>query len=95
MTLRYETTIDLLAHCTPGGFDHAAVHRASARLYVRAWRCWGTPSRRLPACPGCAALCSFGGHLTPRFFMLSVEEAAEAVSCPASPCSPDFFCITP
>src|SRR5437879_4363237 len=34
MTLRYETTIDLPAHCTPGGFDHAAVHRASARLYV-------------------------------------------------------------
>src|SRR5439155_13717372 len=34
MALRYETTIDLPAHRTPGGFDHAAVHRASARLYV-------------------------------------------------------------
>jgi DNA-binding beta-propeller fold protein YncE len=34
MTLRYQTTIDLPAHRTPGGFDHAAVHRARARLYV-------------------------------------------------------------
>ncbi len=34
MTLTHHTDIDLPAHRTPGGFDHAAVHRASARLYV-------------------------------------------------------------
>src|SRR5438552_11635469 len=34
MALTHHTTIDLPAHRTPGGFDHAAVHRASARLYV-------------------------------------------------------------
>jgi len=26
--------IDLPAHLKPGGFDHAAVHRVTARLYV-------------------------------------------------------------
>src|SRR3989442_3428243 len=34
MTLVHQTDIDLPAHRGPGGFDHAAVHRASARLYV-------------------------------------------------------------
>src|SRR5712691_6817279 len=34
MALTHHTNIDLPAHRTPGGFDHAAVHRASARLYV-------------------------------------------------------------
>jgi len=34
MALIHYADIDLPAHRTPGGFDHAAVHRASARLYV-------------------------------------------------------------
>ena|SRR2546422_5812139 len=34
MTLVHHTDIALPSHRTPGGFDHAAVHRASARLYV-------------------------------------------------------------
>ena len=34
MALTHHTDIDLPAHRTPGGFDHAAVHRVSARLYV-------------------------------------------------------------
>jgi DNA-binding beta-propeller fold protein YncE len=34
MVLAYRTEIALPAHRTSGGFDHAAVHRASARLYV-------------------------------------------------------------
>jgi len=34
MTLVHHTNITLPAHRRPGGFDHAAVHRASARLYV-------------------------------------------------------------
>ena len=34
MALTHHTDIDLPAHRTSGGFDHAAVHRASARLYV-------------------------------------------------------------
>jgi DNA-binding beta-propeller fold protein YncE len=34
MTLVHQTDINLPAHRGPGGFDHAAVHRASARLYV-------------------------------------------------------------
>jgi DNA-binding beta-propeller fold protein YncE len=34
MALEYRTDIALPAHRQPGGFDHAAVHRASARLYV-------------------------------------------------------------
>ncbi len=34
MALKLQNTIDLPAHVKPGGFDHAAVHRASARLYV-------------------------------------------------------------
>src|SRR6266571_1560572 len=34
MALTHHTDIDLPAHRGPGGFDHAAVHRASARLYV-------------------------------------------------------------
>lgn len=34
MTLVHQTDIALPAHRTPGGFDHAAVHGASARLYV-------------------------------------------------------------
>jgi DNA-binding beta-propeller fold protein YncE len=34
MALTHHTDIDLPVHRTPGGFDHAAVHRASARLYV-------------------------------------------------------------
>ena len=34
MTLVHHTNIALPAHRTPGGFDHAAVHGASARLYV-------------------------------------------------------------
>ncbi len=34
MALKLQGTIDLPAHVKPGGFDHAAVHRASARLYV-------------------------------------------------------------
>jgi len=32
--LKLRGTIDLPGHVQPGGFDHAAVHRASARLYV-------------------------------------------------------------
>src|SRR6266702_5353477 len=34
MTLVHQTDVDLPAHRGPGGFDHAAVHRASTRLYV-------------------------------------------------------------
>ena len=34
MTLRLLSFIALPANAKPGGFDHAAVHRASARLYV-------------------------------------------------------------
>src|SRR5712692_10027563 len=34
MALTHHTDVDLPTHRTPGGFDHAAVHRASARLYV-------------------------------------------------------------
>jgi DNA-binding beta-propeller fold protein YncE len=34
MVLEHHTDIALPAHRKPGGFDHAAVHRASARLYV-------------------------------------------------------------
>jgi DNA-binding beta-propeller fold protein YncE len=34
MALEHRTDIALPAHRQPGGFDHAAVHRATARLYV-------------------------------------------------------------
>ena len=34
MSLVHHTYIELPMHHKPGGFDHAAVHRASARLYV-------------------------------------------------------------
>src|SRR5512141_1180077 len=34
MSLKLQGYLDLPAHIKPGGFDHAAVHRASARLYV-------------------------------------------------------------
>ncbi len=34
MTLEHLGYIDLPAHHKPGDFDHAAVHRAHARLYV-------------------------------------------------------------
>ena len=34
MALQHIGYVDLPPHITPGGFDHAAVHRASARLYV-------------------------------------------------------------
>jgi DNA-binding beta-propeller fold protein YncE len=34
MSLTSITTIDLPEHIQPGGFDHAAVHHASSRLYV-------------------------------------------------------------
>lgn len=34
MGLRRQGYIDLPAHIRPGGFDHAAIHRASGRLYV-------------------------------------------------------------
>lgn len=34
MGLRHIGNIELPAHLKPGGFDHAAIHRASARLYV-------------------------------------------------------------
>jgi DNA-binding beta-propeller fold protein YncE len=34
MTLRLLSSIELPPHVKPGGFDHAAVHRSSARLYV-------------------------------------------------------------
>jgi DNA-binding beta-propeller fold protein YncE len=34
MVLQRQTDIDLPTHRKPGGFDHAAVHRASARVYV-------------------------------------------------------------
>jgi DNA-binding beta-propeller fold protein YncE len=34
MTLKHIGYIELPAHIKPGGFDHAAIHRASARLYV-------------------------------------------------------------
>jgi hypothetical protein len=32
--LRLEGYIDLPDHSSPGGFDHAAVHRGGRRLYV-------------------------------------------------------------
>ena len=34
MALKHSGYIQLPAHVKPGGFDHAAIHRASARLYV-------------------------------------------------------------
>src|SRR5512137_128375 len=34
MTLKFLNYIDLPTHVKPGGFDHAAVHRRSGRLYV-------------------------------------------------------------
>ena len=34
MTLRHAGSIELPEHRTPGGFDHAAVHRGRRRLYV-------------------------------------------------------------
>ena len=34
MTLEHTGYIELPAHVKPGGFDHAAVHRATSRLYV-------------------------------------------------------------
>ena len=34
MALEHRTDMALPTHRQPGGFDHAAVHRASARLYV-------------------------------------------------------------
>src|SRR6185295_5284137 len=34
MTLEHLGYIDLPEHLKPGGFDHAAVHRASGRLYI-------------------------------------------------------------
>lgn len=34
MTLKLSGYVDLPAHVKPGGFDHAAVHRRSGRLYV-------------------------------------------------------------
>lgn len=34
MSLKFQGYIDLPAHVNSGGFDHAAIHRASARLYV-------------------------------------------------------------
>jgi DNA-binding beta-propeller fold protein YncE len=34
MTLKHLGYIELPANAKPGGFDHAAIHRASARLYV-------------------------------------------------------------
>jgi DNA-binding beta-propeller fold protein YncE len=34
MVLTHCADIDLPAHVKPGGFDHAAIHRASRRLYV-------------------------------------------------------------
>jgi hypothetical protein len=34
MTLKFLNYIDLPAHVKPGGFDHAAVHRQSGRMYV-------------------------------------------------------------
>src|SRR5215207_7450758 len=34
MSLQLKGYLFLPAHIKPGGFDHAAVHRASARLYV-------------------------------------------------------------
>src|SRR3989442_12757147 len=34
MSLRHVTDIDLPEHLKEGGFDHAAAHRRSARLYV-------------------------------------------------------------
>ena len=34
MALKLKGAIDLPVHVKPGGFDHAAIHRASARLYV-------------------------------------------------------------
>jgi DNA-binding beta-propeller fold protein YncE len=34
MTLQLASHIELPAHIKPGGFDHAAVHRRTARLYV-------------------------------------------------------------
>jgi DNA-binding beta-propeller fold protein YncE len=34
MGLQFLSSIDLPGHIAPGGFDHAALHRASRRLYV-------------------------------------------------------------
>ena len=34
MSLKFQGYIDLPAHVKSGGFDHAAIHRVSARLYV-------------------------------------------------------------
>ena len=34
MTLEHTGNIELPAHVKPGGFDHAAVYRATSRLYV-------------------------------------------------------------
>jgi len=34
MPLKLASYIDLPAHRGPGGFDHAAIHRASAQLFV-------------------------------------------------------------
>src|SRR5512137_3111127 len=34
MALRHLGYVELPANVKPGGFDHAAIHRASARLYV-------------------------------------------------------------
>ena len=34
MALRHLGFVDLPAHSTPGGFDHAAVHEATGRIYV-------------------------------------------------------------
>ena len=34
MSLQFLHFIDLPEHVKPGGFDHAAVHRANCRLYV-------------------------------------------------------------
>ena len=32
--LQHDTFLDLPAHCRAGGFDHAAVHNRSHRLYL-------------------------------------------------------------
>ena len=34
MSLKLQGYVDLPAHVKPGGFDHAAIHRGRARLYV-------------------------------------------------------------
>ena len=34
MSLEHQGYIELPPHARPGGFDHASVHSASARLYV-------------------------------------------------------------